>query len=103
MEIKTEPGLFMKMNGSGCWFCGINVGDKSCVGISVEFHSGDTWPHARACGYERVTPYQDKPDALCCIHRCNLYCMVPVLRPGPYYSSHFNGEKEHERNGASFY
>lgn len=45
MEIKSEQGLFMKNEWLGMLVCGIN-GDKSCVGISVEFHSGDTWTTA---------------------------------------------------------
>lgn len=81
--------------------CGINVGDKSCVGISVEFHSGDTWPHAHAYGFGRVTLYQDKPVSLRCIQRSNLYCILPILRPGPFHGSPFNGEKGQEINIAS--
>lgn len=43
MEIKHRTGAVYEKEWLGMLVCGINVGDRSCVGISDEFHSGDTW------------------------------------------------------------
>lgn len=101
-EIKSEQGLFMKMNGLGMLVCGINAGDKPCVGIGAEFHSGDTRGRALVpMDFGGVTLYRDKPVPLCCIQRCNLCRALPILRTGPFHGSHFNGEREREINSAS--
>ena len=90
-EIKNKLGLFMKMNGM--LVCGISAGSRSCVGIGVESHSGDTWLHAHAYGFGRVTVYQDKPVSLGCIQRCNLRCVQPILRPFSWKSLQCDGTK----------
>lgn len=91
IEIKTKQGLFMKMNGLGCCFVELTVTNHAWASVlnSIQATRGRM---LMPMDLGRVTLYQVKPASLCCIQRCNLYCILPILRSGPFHVSHFNGE-----------
>lgn len=44
---KNRTEAIYEFEWIGMLVCGINVGDKSCMRITVEFHSGDTQQNAQ--------------------------------------------------------
>lgn len=85
----------MKMNGSGCWFVELTL---------VTNHAWAPVLNSIDATHGRMLTLMDLGEwycirislhvSLCCIQRCNLYCMPPILRPGPFHVSYFNGEKK---------